>query len=220
MRISIFMSISENFFQIFQLIAQHSSESMFGFNFDILGTNFINISILLGIVIYIGKPFLTQTLESRQEKVLAAIQESEERLAQANLRLTEAQKQLAQTQRINNFYFMRCMYINLRVHFLQGLLIITHYNRFVIDQIKGESDATAAKVRESIIAQGKLDIERLKASSKVTIANTEAQIIRQIQEQIANLALKRVILHLKGTINIDAQARIIDSNISQLGGKF
>mmetsp|Transcript_16604 Transcript_16604/g.34053 ORF Transcript_16604/g.34053 Transcript_16604/m.34053 type:complete len:94 (+) Transcript_16604:369-650(+) len=93
------MSISENFFQIFQLIAQHSSESMFGFNFDILGTNFINISILLGIVIYVGKPFLTQILEFRQEKVLAAIQESEERLAQANLRLTEAQKQLAQTQR-------------------------------------------------------------------------------------------------------------------------
>lgn len=94
------MNINENFVQLFNLFAEHTSKHTFGLNFNILEINFINISILLGIVIYVGKPFLSSTLEARQEKVLTAIQEAEERLEQANLRLSEARKQLAQAQRI------------------------------------------------------------------------------------------------------------------------
>nr|UNJ16415.1 ATP synthase CFO B subunit subunit I [Boldiaceae sp.] len=183
------MNISQHFIQAFELIAKHSSKNSFAFNSDILETNFINIAILLSILIYIGKPFLVSTLESRQAKVLLAITEAEEKLEQANIRLSESQKQLAQTQ-------------------------------LIVNQIQKESELTAAKVRESIVAQGKVDIDRLITSSKITIANTEFQITKQIQQQIATLALKRVMLSIKTNMTIDVQTRIIDNNISQLGGQF
>eukprot|EP00171_Calliarthron_tuberculosum_P023902 IDg23902t1 len=74
--------------------------------------------------------FLGATLNNRQQKVLTAIQESEERLQKANIRLIESEKQFKQT-------------------------------KMVIKQIEQEAIITAEKVRNSILAQGKLDIERL-----------------------------------------------------------
>lgn len=92
------MNITDNFAQAFLLISEHSSGIGFGINTNIFDINLINISILLGIVIYVGKPFLTTTLQTRQDKVLASIQEAEEKLQQSSTRLLEAQKQLEQTQ--------------------------------------------------------------------------------------------------------------------------
>lgn len=94
------MKIIENLVQASTLISEHSSESGFGINTNILETNFINIAILVGIVVYAGKPFLTSILQTRQEKVLVSIQEAEEKLQQANTRLADSEKQLAQTQSI------------------------------------------------------------------------------------------------------------------------
>lgn len=99
------MNITDNFAQAFFLISNHSSETGFGINTNIFDINLINISILLGIVIYVGKPFLTTTLQTRQDKVLASIQEAEEKLQQSSTRLLEAQKQLEQTQSV--LYFNR-----------------------------------------------------------------------------------------------------------------
>nr|YP_009313496.1 ATP synthase CF0 subunit I [Galaxaura rugosa]SCW21750.1 ATP synthase CF0 subunit I [Galaxaura rugosa] len=84
-----------NFLQVFNIITEHKS---FGFNSNFLEANVINIALLLSGLIYILKNFLGSTLINRQEKVLLAIQEAEERLKQANDRLEEAEKQLAQTQ--------------------------------------------------------------------------------------------------------------------------
>jgi F0F1-type ATP synthase membrane subunit b/b' len=69
-------------------------------NTDFLEANVINITLLLLGLIYILKNFLGSTLIVRQQKVLTAIQESEQRLNEANIRLEEAEKQLAQTQMI------------------------------------------------------------------------------------------------------------------------
>nr|YP_009369929.1 ATP synthase CF0 subunit B [Boldia erythrosiphon]ARO90617.1 ATP synthase CF0 subunit B [Boldia erythrosiphon] len=183
------MNINQNFVQVFVLLAKHSSTKGFSFNPNILETNFINILILIGILIYVGKPFLLSTLQTRQEKVFLAIQEAEERLRQANIRLSESEKQLAQTQ-------------------------------LVIDQIQQESESTAARISELIIEQGRLDIQRLSISSKISIANAEFQITKQIQQQIATLALKRVMLSIKNDMNTDIQTHIIDNNIHQIGEQF
>jgi len=92
------MNITDNCAQVNLLISEHTSKSGFGINTNIFEINAINIGILLGIVIYVGKPFLTSTLQARQDKVLASIQEAEEKLQQSSIRLSEAQKQLEQTQ--------------------------------------------------------------------------------------------------------------------------
>jgi len=86
----------------FLFIAELSSGKGFGFNPNFLEANVLNIAILLSGVVYLGRNFLTSALESRQQKVAEAIQESEERLQQATERLTEAEKQLTEAQIVIN----------------------------------------------------------------------------------------------------------------------
>jgi|TARA_B110000444_G_scaffold47360_1_gene43199 F-type H+-transporting ATPase subunit b len=64
----------------------------------IFETNVINITILLGGLIYLLSGALSDSLAERQQKILGAIQESEERLQEATKRLDESQTQLAQAQ--------------------------------------------------------------------------------------------------------------------------
>ena len=54
--------------------------------------------ILTGGIFYLGSNALSESLVERQQKILGAIQESEERLAQATQRLTESETQLEQAQ--------------------------------------------------------------------------------------------------------------------------
>nr|YP_010338077.1 ATP synthase CFO B subunit subunit I [Erythrolobus coxiae]UNJ17662.1 ATP synthase CFO B subunit subunit I [Erythrolobus coxiae] len=91
--------------------------------------------------------------------------------------------------------------------------------KLVIQQIEKEAEVAANKIKDSILSQGKIDVERLAASSKANILSTEIAIRRQIQQQIITLALKRVALQLKGQMNKETQERIINTNIAELGGK-
>ena len=72
------------------------SEGSFGINTDVFDTNIINLVIFVGFVFVVLSKSLTETLKTRQEKVISSIQEAEERLKQAQNRLTEAEKQLDQ----------------------------------------------------------------------------------------------------------------------------
>ena len=68
------------------------------FNPDIFETNIINITLLLGGIVYLGSSALSESLSERQEKIMGAIQEAEDRLQQADTRLAESEKQLEQAQ--------------------------------------------------------------------------------------------------------------------------
>ena len=50
----------------------------------------------------------------------------------------------------------------------------------VIEEIKKEAETTARTVKETILAQGKLDIERLTNNGKASIEKAEMQIKKQI----------------------------------------
>ena len=92
--------------------------------------------------------------------------------------------------------------------------------KIVVEQIKKEAENTASKVKETILAQGKLDIERLTNTGKSSIEKAEVQIKKQIQQHITTLALKRVTAQLQDYMNPTLQSKLIDSNISQLGGQL
>nr|QOS04623.1 ATP synthase CFO B subunit subunit I [Sarcopeltis skottsbergii] len=179
----------ENVIRIFHIFAEHESHQGLSFNSNFLEANVINIALLLTGLIYVLKQFLGSVLTIRQQKVLAAIQESEERLKQAQIRLEDSEKQLAQT-------------------------------KMVIMQIKKEAELTAQKVRESILEQGKVDIERLTSTGKASIAIAENQVRQQIQQQITALAVNRVFLQLQSQVTPSMQSKIIDDNIVKLGGKI
>lgn len=175
--------------RIFTLFTEDSAQHSISFNSNFLEANVINILLLLFGLIYVLKQFLGSVLSARQTKVLSAIQEAEERLQQANLRLEESEKQLAQTQ-------------------------------IVISQIQKEAEITARKVRQSILEQGKLDIERLTTTSKANIASAENQVRQQIQQQIITLAINRVVIQLQNQVTPTMQSNIVDNSIMELRGKI
>nr|YP_010898306.1 CF0 subunit I [Micranthes octopetala]WHL46759.1 CF0 subunit I [Micranthes octopetala] len=50
----------------------------FGFNTDILATNLINLSVVLGVLIFFGKGVLSDLLDNRKQRILNTIRNSEE----------------------------------------------------------------------------------------------------------------------------------------------
>merc|ERR1712072_1624573 len=67
-------------------------------NTDIFEANLINIVLLDGGLFYLLSGALSESLSERQQKILGAIQESEEKLQEATTRLTEGETKLAQAQ--------------------------------------------------------------------------------------------------------------------------
>jgi F-type H+-transporting ATPase subunit b len=80
-----------------QTLNGFSAHLAVSFNPDIFETNIINITLLLGGIVYLGSA-LSESLSERQEKIMGAIQEAEDRLQQADTRLAESEKQLEQAQ--------------------------------------------------------------------------------------------------------------------------
>nr|YP_009240147.1 ATP synthase CF0 subunit I [Sciadopitys verticillata]AMO00701.1 ATP synthase CF0 subunit I [Sciadopitys verticillata]BAK86700.1 ATP synthase CF0 B chain [Sciadopitys verticillata]BAW34566.1 ATP synthase CF0 B chain [Sciadopitys verticillata]BCK60735.1 ATP synthase CF0 B chain [Sciadopitys verticillata] len=72
------------------------SAGSFGLNTNILETNIINLSVVLGVLIYFGKGVLSNLLDNRKQKIFSTIRSSEElckgaadQLEQARVRLRE-----------------------------------------------------------------------------------------------------------------------------------
>lgn len=92
--------------------------------------------------------------------------------------------------------------------------------KIVVEQIVEEAELTAKRVRQSILEQGKSDIERLTVSSKASIKSAENQVRLQIQQQITALAIKKVGVILKHQMTPQMQNQLINNSIMQLKGKI
>nr|AFB18388.1 ATP synthase CF0 subunit I [Abolboda macrostachya] len=62
----------------FVFLGEWSFAGNFGFNADILATNLINLSIVIGVLIFFGKGVLYDLLDNRKQRILNTIQNSEE----------------------------------------------------------------------------------------------------------------------------------------------
>ncbi|YP_001806692.1 ATP synthase CF0 subunit I (chloroplast) [Cryptomeria japonica] len=86
-----------------------SSAEGFGLNTNILETNIINLSVVLGVLIYFGKGVLSNLLDNRKQKISSTIQSSEElckgaanQLEQARARLREVERRVREI-RVNGY---------------------------------------------------------------------------------------------------------------------
>lgn len=79
-------------------VAEAAEERGFGFNFDILESNLINLAIVAAILIYFGRGFLGRILSERRSVIETAIQEAEKRKQDAAIALADQQQKLAQAQ--------------------------------------------------------------------------------------------------------------------------
>nr|YP_009093786.1 ATP synthase CF0 B subunit [Luzuriaga radicans]AIT15978.1 ATP synthase CF0 B subunit [Luzuriaga radicans] len=70
----------------------------FGFNTDILATNPINLSVVLGVLIFFGKGVLNDLLDNRKQRILSTIQNSEDLRKGAIEQLEGARARLRKVQ--------------------------------------------------------------------------------------------------------------------------
>lgn len=87
------------------------------------------------------------------------------------------------------------------------------------EQIKAEAIAAGEKAKVEILANGAKEVEKLKAAAGKELDSEQAKVIAELKQRIAVLALEQVESELKNRLDGDAQARLIDSSIAQLGGK-
>nr|UDH57648.1 ATPase subunit I [Elaeocarpus holopetalus] len=78
----------------FVFLGHWPSAGSFGFNTDILATNPINLSVVLGVLIFFGKGVLSDLLDNRKQKILNTIRNSEELREGAIEQLEKAQARL------------------------------------------------------------------------------------------------------------------------------
>nr|YP_010737574.1 ATP synthase CF0 subunit I [Filipendula camtschatica]WEQ71725.1 ATP synthase CF0 subunit I [Filipendula camtschatica] len=85
------------------------SAGSFGFNTDIFATNLINLSVVLGVLLFFGKGVLSDLLDNRKQRILTTIRNSEElregaldQLEKARARLRKVEIE-ADQYRINGY---------------------------------------------------------------------------------------------------------------------
>nr|YP_009684902.1 ATP synthase CF0 B subunit [Ilex cornuta]YP_009684988.1 ATP synthase CF0 B subunit [Ilex integra]YP_010122261.1 ATP synthase CF0 B subunit [Ilex dabieshanensis]YP_010151486.1 AtpF [Ilex ficoidea]YP_010151747.1 AtpF [Ilex cinerea]YP_010151921.1 AtpF [Ilex graciliflora]YP_010155580.1 ATP synthase CF0 subunit I [Ilex x altaclerensis]YP_010193017.1 ATP synthase CF0 subunit I [Ilex pernyi]YP_010573839.1 CF0 subunit I [Ilex aquifolium]YP_010952079.1 AtpF [Ilex rugosa]QQW48222.1 AtpF [Ilex la len=74
------------------------SAGSFGFNTDILSTNPINLSVVLGVLIFFGKGVLSDLLDNRKQRILNTIRNSEELRGRAIEQLEKARARLRKVE--------------------------------------------------------------------------------------------------------------------------
>nr|YP_010281945.1 ATP synthase CF0 subunit I [Penstemon fruticosus]UKH51323.1 ATP synthase CF0 subunit I [Penstemon fruticosus] len=74
------------------------SAGSFGFNTDILATNPINLSVVIGVLIFFGKGVLSDLLDNRKQRILNTIRNSEELRGGALAQLEKARARLRKVE--------------------------------------------------------------------------------------------------------------------------
>nr|YP_011031352.1 ATP synthase CF0 subunit I [Warburgia ugandensis]WQT73286.1 ATP synthase CF0 subunit I [Warburgia ugandensis] len=74
------------------------SAGSFGLNTDILATNPINLSVVIGVLIFFGKGVLSDLLDNRKERILSTIRNSEELRGRAVEQLEKARARLRKVE--------------------------------------------------------------------------------------------------------------------------
>nr|YP_010192933.1 ATPase I subunit [Leptopus cordifolius]QZP42320.1 ATPase I subunit [Leptopus cordifolius] len=84
----------KNITDSFLFFGRWPSAGSFGFNTDILATNLINLSIVLGVLIFVGKGVLNDLLDNRKQRILNTLRNSEELRGGAIEQLEKARARL------------------------------------------------------------------------------------------------------------------------------
>nr|YP_010950677.1 ATP synthase CF0 subunit I [Hemsleya graciliflora]WMI39300.1 ATP synthase CF0 subunit I [Hemsleya graciliflora] len=132
-----------------------SAES-FGFNTDILATNPINLSVVLGVLIFFGKGVLSDLLDNRKHRILKTIQNSEELREGAIEQLEKAQSRLRKVEmeadqfRVNGYSEIEREKVNLINSTSKSLEQLENYKN---ETIRFEQQRAINQVRQQVFQQ-------------------------------------------------------------------
>nr|YP_010693925.1 AtpF [Impatiens arguta]WCD66618.1 AtpF [Impatiens arguta] len=176
------------------------SAGSFGFNTDILATNPINLSVVLGVLIFFGKGVcvsclnewkdnllsLSDLLDNRKQRILNTIRNSEElrggaieQLEKARARLSKVEMEVEQF-RVNGYSEIELEKLN---------LIYSNYKTF----------------------------EQLENYKKETIHFEQQRAINQVRQRIFQQALEGALGTLNSCLNNELHLRTISANIGMFG---
>nr|QHN58202.1 ATPase subunit I [Cleisostoma longioperculatum] len=112
-------NITNSFVSMGHSMGHWPSAGSFEFNTDILATNPINLSVVLGVLIFFGKGVLNDLLDKRKQRILSTIRNSEElrrgaieQLERARVRLRKVEIE-ADEYRTNGYYEIEREKVNL-----------------------------------------------------------------------------------------------------------
>nr|YP_010828433.1 CF0 subunit I [Aleurites moluccanus]QVL29622.1 ATP synthase CF0 B subunit [Aleurites moluccanus]WFF45920.1 CF0 subunit I [Aleurites moluccanus] len=140
----------------FVYLGHWPSAGSFGFNTDILATNPINLSIVLGVLIFFGKGVLSDLLDNRKQRILDTIRNSEELREGAIEQLEKARARLRKVEieadqfRMNGYSEIEREKLNLINSTYKTLEQLENYKN---ETIHFEQQRTINQVRQQVFQQ-------------------------------------------------------------------
>nr|BDY08173.1 CF0 subunit I [Lysimachia microcarpa]BDY08517.1 CF0 subunit I [Lysimachia laxa]BDY08603.1 CF0 subunit I [Lysimachia capillipes]BDY09206.1 CF0 subunit I [Lysimachia foenum-graecum] len=128
----------------------------FGFNTDILATNPINLSVVLGVLIFFGKGVLSDLLDNRKQRILNTIRNSEELRGGAIEQLEKARARLRKVEmeadefRVNGYSEIEREKLNLINSTYKTLEQLENYKN---ETIHFEQQRAINEVRQQVFQQ-------------------------------------------------------------------
>nr|NP_783218.1 ATP synthase CF0 B subunit [Atropa belladonna]YP_009453878.1 ATP synthase CF0 subunit I [Przewalskia tangutica]YP_009686737.1 AtpF [Atropanthe sinensis]YP_010372754.1 ATP synthase CF0 subunit I [Scopolia carniolica]Q8S8Y2.1 RecName: Full=ATP synthase subunit b, chloroplastic; AltName: Full=ATP synthase F(0) sector subunit b; AltName: Full=ATPase subunit I [Atropa belladonna]UCU57862.1 ATP synthase CF0 subunit I [Anisodus luridus]ATI96646.1 ATP synthase CF0 subunit I [Przewalskia tangutica] len=132
------------------------SAGSFGFNTDILATNPINLSVVLGVLIFFGKGVLSDLLDNRKQRILNTIRNSEELREGAIEQLEKARSRLRKVEteaeqfRVNGYSEIEREKLNLINSTYKTLEQLENYKN---ETIQFEQQRAINQVRQRVFQQ-------------------------------------------------------------------
>nr|YP_010848747.1 ATP synthase CF0 subunit I [Hunteria zeylanica]AWI71259.1 ATP synthase CF0 B subunit [Hunteria zeylanica]WEV93397.1 ATP synthase CF0 subunit I [Hunteria zeylanica] len=140
----------------FVSLSHWPSAGSFGFNTDILSTNLINLSVVLGVLIFFGKGVLSDLLDNRKQRILNTIRNSEELRGGAIERLEKARACLRKVEmeadqfRVNGYSEIEREKLNLINSTSKTLEQLENYKN---ETIQFEQQRAINQVRQRVFQQ-------------------------------------------------------------------
>nr|YP_009050574.1 ATP synthase CF0 subunit I [Camellia grandibracteata]AFK81285.1 ATP synthase CF0 subunit I [Camellia sinensis var. assamica]AIG61239.1 ATP synthase CF0 subunit I [Camellia grandibracteata]AXR92921.1 ATP synthase CF0 subunit I [Camellia sinensis var. assamica]AXR93006.1 ATP synthase CF0 subunit I [Camellia sinensis var. assamica]AXR93091.1 ATP synthase CF0 subunit I [Camellia sinensis var. assamica] len=146
----------KNLTDSFVSLGYWTSAGSFGFNTDILATNPINLSVVLGVLIFFGKGVLSDLLDNRKQRILNTIRNSEELRRGAIEQLEKARSRLRKVEmeadqfRVNGYSEIEREKLNLINSTYKTLEQLENYKN---ETIRFEQQRAVNQVRQRVFQQ-------------------------------------------------------------------
>uniref|UniRef100_UPI0030FE4750 ATP synthase CF0 subunit I n=1 Tax=Euchiton involucratus TaxID=330692 RepID=UPI0030FE4750 len=146
----------KNVTESFVSLGHWPSAGSFGFNTDILATNLINLSVVLGVLIFFGKGVLSDLLDNRKQRILNTIRNSEELREGAIEQLEKARARLRKVEieadqfRVNGYSEIEREKLNLIDSTYKTLEQLENYKN---ETINFEQQKASNQVRQRVFQQ-------------------------------------------------------------------
>nr|QUB07668.1 ATP synthase CF0 subunit I [Reaumuria songarica]ULD67326.1 ATP synthase CF0 subunit I [Reaumuria songarica] len=181
----------KNITDSFVSLGHWPSAGSFGLNTDILATNPINLSVVIGVLIFFGKGvcascLLSDLLDNRKQRILNTIRNSEELRGRAVEQLEKAQARLRKVE-------------------------------MEADQFRVNGYSEIEREKLNLINSTSKTLEQLENYKNETIQFEQQRAINQVRQRVFQQALQGALGTLNSCLNNELHLRTINANIGMFG---